>query len=151
MTTEIPAPNPIPYRLDASSDQTDQHEKSADLAKTLGAPDLAFVMSNLDRLLYFSQKKYESTTSDLAKARDFHTDKKLKYELAFADFVRDNKEAGTITVLKEIALSACKNEYRELLEAEAYVKKLQDGLSMWGERLNTLKALAKMNLGNMHG
>lgn len=142
---------PIPYELEAKAESEGQKEKAGDLSKTLDTPDLAFVMSNLDKLLYFSQKKYESTVTDLAKARDFYTDKKLKYDLAFADFVRDNKEVGTITILKEIALSACKIEYKELLEAEAFVKKLQDGLSMWGERLNTLKALSKLNLGNMRG
>ena len=129
----------------------EKNETIPKIAKDLEGPDLAFVMSNLDKLLYFSQKKYEATVTDLAIARDFHTDKKLKYDLAFADFVRDNKEVGTITVLKEIALSACKNEYKEHLEAESYVKKLQDGLSMWGERLNTLKALSKLNLGNTRG
>jgi len=107
--------------------------------------ELIKVYANLDEYLIEAQNKFEAVIKNYAKAREYYAECVVKYETAFAEQIQKlQKEDLPVTTIKEIAKLNCKNEYAEMVKAEATYKKFKAYKEGWQERINTIKFLGRI-------
>lgn len=107
-------------------------------------------VSQADKSLFDAQKKLEEFTELEAVARDAFTESRLAYDLAYANYIRDHKKEGTITVLKETAQSENFDLYAKMIRDESNLKKIQSGKEMHTERINTAKVFIRIKYSDMN-
>lgn len=108
-------------------------------------------VSQADKSLFDAQKKLEEFTELEAIARDAFTESRLAYYLAYANYIRDHKKEGTITVLKETAQAENFDLYAKMIRDESNLKKVQAGKELHFERINTSKIFLRIKFGDMRG
>lgn len=108
-------------------------------------------VSLADKALFDAQKCLEDFTEQEAEARDRYTESRLRYELAYANYIRDHKKEGTITVLKETAQAENFDLYAKMVRDEANLKIVQAGKEMHLERINTAKIFLRIKFGDIRG
>lgn len=108
-------------------------------------------VSQADKSLFDAQKKLEEFTELEAVARDAFTESRLAYDLAYANYIRDHKKEGTITVLKETAQAENFELYAKMIRDESNLKKIQSGKELHAQRINTSKIFIKIKFNDLKG
>ena len=71
------------------------------------------------------------------------------YEKKFSERIPFHRSAG-ITIAKELAKGDCLEEYKAMLDAETIKKKFSYFIKAGEEKINTIKAIMRVHVGNIN-
>jgi hypothetical protein len=104
----------------------------------------------IDIHLYQAQLKYEEYIKLYGEFREAYINAKVEYEKRLSEEIEKSyKKGDKVTVVKEMAKNRCIEEYHQMLKNETFYKKYKALMVGLESRINTIKALMRMKLGEI--
>lgn len=114
-------------------------------------PDINQVYANSDKMLWQTQRDLEGAIRNRIESREEWLQRKMQYEMKYLDAMEKCKIKGEpVTLTKEKAQKECFGLYSEMCIAENTKKKFDAFIKLYTERINTIKAISRIEIGKMN-
>jgi len=112
--------------------------------------ELNKLYAELDYNLYIAQRSYENAIKKYGLFREAYINAKVKYENKLSEIIEKlYKKGDKVTVVQKIAHGKCMKEYHDMLMYETKYKKYRALMNGFLERINMIKYLMKIKIGEL--